>query len=443
MFAISYVNLLTLMKGTPTADPVAATGFPVTNLYDRWPWRPFRFSAGGVVNAVNFDTSAISENFTAPFVGGLPPGSYWSKTSGAIVTRNTASFFEGAASMAVSGGTTADYVALSFTWPADALFAWRLYLAVLVGSGELARVQLIDLDSRKRLVNAISPTWNEQGDVFAFNSSPGWLESKGSVRVKPPSSVGGARARLQLRFYSAGGSDTALYDFIKCWPVPDFVAAIGHNLPPSSGDSAEAVPSAQTGGILWKVGDLAAPVPAVNIRFSLGVGKPTAFALPSAITKDFGGDPGGGEFATLKCPRPPIQDPISYGIVWTGALTRLPEGPEYPIVVKEMFPQERAGGGGYETQAVRRGELAPRRLELSVSGVSVERAEEVFAALRAARYGTDRVVLIVPYKNVDTAFYGRVLDANGLATSQSSYNSVRASVVFEEEPFFRFFPAPA
>jgi hypothetical protein len=450
MFGISYVNLLTLMKGTPTADPVAATGFPVTNLYDGWPWRPFRFGTGGVVNAVNFDTSSVIEDFEVAFSGGLPPqptNAVWSKTAGATVTRNTTDMFSGAGCMQVVGSSFADYVALTFDWPAGAIFAWRFYLRSLTNvlsenPGAAASVQLLDIDSRKRLyeISSIPGTniralvWHEQGTVFASNGTTSWVKQTSSVRVRTPTEVGRATTRLQLRFYA--GQTGALYDLVKLWPIPDFVATLGHNLPPSSGDSAEAVPQAQTGGILWKVGDPTSPVPAINTRFAMGVGLPTTWARE--IAGFAAPEPGGGEFATLKCPRPPIVDPIAYGLVWTGALVQLPEGPEYPIQVREMFPQERAGGGGYESQAVRRADLAPRRLELSVSGSTVDRVEEVLAALRHARYGTDRVVLIAPYKNVDTLFYGRVLGPDGLATTQGAFNSVRATVIFEEEPFFKF-----
>lgn len=431
MFAISHVNLLTLMKAAPSPSPIAATGFPATNLYRGWPWRPFRFSATGV-QIVDFETSIIEEDFNSAFVGGLPPGSYWSKTAGATCTRNTTDQFEGSGCMAVAGATNLDYVALNFSWPAGAIFAWSIYLRTQ-STGSIytgARVELIDLDSNQSLNGAKDPEWREIGAAtLASNFNTVWVESISGARINAPSIVGGALAHMQLRFYAPGSGLTALYDIVRSWPEPDCMAVIGSNLPPSSNATAT-----KEGGIQWAVGFGETQ----STRFALEAPRPTSWALASTGSETR--RTSGGHVARLSIPRPPVSTPVSLGWVWMGALTTLPEGPEYPINIREMFPQERGGGGGYESQAVRRGDYAPRRLEFSVSGVSTDRVEEVLAALRHARYGTEKCLLIAPYKNVDTAFYGRFLGPDGVQTNQGSFNSVRAPIIFEEEPFFRFAP---
>jgi hypothetical protein len=428
MFAISHVNLLTLMKGTPSCVPDAAAGFPVTNLYRGWPWRPFRFSEAGA-NEVIFDTSIIFEDFNTAFVGGLPPGSYWSKTDDATCTRNTTDQFEGSGCLAV-GGLVNNYVALNFTWPAGAMFVWSaaIRLLSLLSFGSSAYIQLVDVDANRGYVDGVVPTWAEVGaGTLASNPGIAWLERLNAIRVSAPAIAGRAMTRMQLRFYAPGFGQTALFDIVRCWSEPDMMAVLGSNMPPSSNAPALGA----DGGILWEVGP-----PKRSPNFQLSVPNPTSWALELEGFKSRRSN--GGYIARLSCPRPPVLDPVALGWVWLGAFTTLPEGPEYPIQVREMFPQERVGGGGYESQAVRRGDLAPRRLELSVSAVSVEKVEEVFSALRMANYGTDKCVLIAPYKNVDTAFYGRVLGPEGIVTSQGSFNSVRATVIFEEEPFLRF-----
>lgn len=217
-------NALARMATAATPES-AATKYPIANLYDGIPNKPFIFNTAGGSGYIDFDLNQIvNGEFGTAFSGGLP-GTGWG-TSGATLTRVSST-------MQVTGTFGVDYGYYDLIVPSGQLASLTITAnPPASGVGGSAVVQVQNLTTGSWLTSA--GAWQTATASYISTTLSDTTPVTNAKSVTIESYAVSLSDLVTLRFYFyAGSSDTpahCTYDNVLYWPDISFFSVHGHNL---------------------------------------------------------------------------------------------------------------------------------------------------------------------------------------------------------------------
>lgn len=237
LYALYGTGYNQLARMATAATPEAADSlFPIANLYDGAPWKPFRFGAAGTSGYINFDMNqVVNGGFETAFSGGVP-GSGWTLAGSATATRVAAPAPPvGTYCLDVGGGYAAasgNSVVYTVSVAAGEVLTLEAYLyAVGAPSTEWAQIWVRNMATGSYWNGT---TWSPANTACFTHNAASWSALKTSTFTIESYTTGlSDRVNLQIRCDGSGtGAQHAYYDEVVLYPRINFVSIHGHNLQP-------------------------------------------------------------------------------------------------------------------------------------------------------------------------------------------------------------------
>lgn len=203
----------------------------VDALSDYETWQPFLFAGTAGTSYIDFTLKqTVNGSFETAFSGGLP-GTGWGKSSGATITReNFAATGEGSYCLRVAGADEHAYFDLEAA--AGETLTGAVYVTTDLDAGAGAgRVKVQNLATGKWLTSA--GTWQTAETSWASGvDETAWTYTRSVFTVEDYTACQADTVTLRFYFVNEDPSLWSQFDGFYVWPRINFVALIGHNIPP-------------------------------------------------------------------------------------------------------------------------------------------------------------------------------------------------------------------
>lgn len=389
-------NQLTRM--VTAATPEAADSlYPIANLYDGQPWKPFRFGAAGTSGYIDFDLNqVVNGEFGTAFSGGLP-GTGWGKSSGATLTLS-------AGKMQVAGGD-AEYAYYDLSVAAGEVLTFTSYLEG-VGLGGGATIHIRNLSTGNYLSSG--GTWTSA--VSAWDTRLFSSNTKTSVvTIESYSTVLSDRCTIRFSFFGSTAGSSPLYDDFLVYPRINFGSIHGHNIQPN------------TAPVEIRSGTTS---PAATTRATMTLAHPTMFSTFSSVD---------ARYWRLFFTSDPLSSPTWLGEVVLGQYQTLTRRQNYGQDLNLIHAQDRDSTDLGPFTAYLRQEVGRRKANLSFrynTDADYEQAREI---VERSKGGANPLVLVLETADETTAILGRI--SQEWAHSRVTKLIRDASWEIEELPF--------
>lgn len=226
-------NQLTRMV-TAASPESASSLYPIANLYDGAPVKPFMFNTAGTSGYIDFDMQQIPNGtMESTFSGGLP-ASGWAKSGTVTCARDTVVFNEGAASanLTAAGGSGDG---IYYDWsvrPGEILVMGAQVRSDAGGATFRGRIRNMSTGNYLNTSNA----WQAAAVNRIVSTSSTWNTFSSQVTVESYAACGYQdRVTIRLEFtYGSAPINDAWVDGVLCYPIINFASIHGHNIQPNT-----------------------------------------------------------------------------------------------------------------------------------------------------------------------------------------------------------------
>lgn len=371
--------------------------FPIANLYNGQPWKPFRFATTYDSGYIDFDLNqVVNGEFGTAFSGGLP-GTGWGKSSGATLTRN------GTPAMEVTGGAS-EYGYFDLSVASG---------EVLTISASLANITLASdatIKVRNRTTGSFlttSGTWQDADTAWATATATS-VGKTTTFTVESYSDTMADRCTLRLYFYGFA-TGTPTYTYVLVYPRINFVSIHGHNI------TKESYPVQMRASFAS---------PPATVQTTLTLSHPTMFSAFTAADL---------RYWRLYFNSDPFVDPTWLGEVVLGQYQTLTRRQNFGQELTLTHAQDRDITELGPFSAYVRQERGRRKVSLQFrynDDTDYEQAREIVERSRGGAYP---LVLVLESGDETTAMLGRL--APDWSHSRVTNTMRDASWEFEELPF--------
>lgn len=214
-------------RGTTTlAAGTSAAAYPLANLYDGRPGKPWRGGAAAASFLFQVDGNlALNGDMEAAFVSGAPPGWTASNTGTGAATRDT-THNSGTYGCKLTAGTGTSSIYYDLTArPGEKITVTVAFKGD--GTGTM-RAKLRNLTTGFHLTSGSS--WQRNSTDFATRSASTWATTTLSPTVEVYSTVLSDTCTLRLTIHLDDATQVGYADDVYLWPWVDFASIHGHNL---------------------------------------------------------------------------------------------------------------------------------------------------------------------------------------------------------------------
>lgn len=208
-----------LARMATAATPTDADSlFPIANLYNGQPWKPFRFGSSATSLTIDFDLNQVVNNeFETAFSGGVP-GTGWSAVIGTLSRVNTAPH-AGTYHLEVVSGGVGSHAEYTIEAVAGEVLSVSFY-GRNNGAGT-ATALIYDMESGTYLQS--NGTWTSTATSFYTNATSAYTQGAATFTV-PSYSTGGSDRSTLVFWFGVG-----YWDSFIVYPRVNFVSIHGHN----------------------------------------------------------------------------------------------------------------------------------------------------------------------------------------------------------------------
>lgn len=339
-------NQLTRMASAATPESAAAK-YPIANLYDGIPNKPFIFGSAGGSGYIDFDLQQLTNGGFETWSGGAPTGWTVTLTDGGTVTEEAVIFNGGAksAKLATAGGLSdAAQVSQIKYVPAGKSMSIS---AALYGTGAAPTIAL-------KVTNLVTGNSLDQngawgvGQTVMSRSAASWATATVAFTVESYSDCG-SRDLVPVQIVALVSTSLAVsayVDDVVLFPTISFASLHGHNIKPACG------------AIEIRSGTSS---PAATVRATFTHAQPTMFATFAAVAARYWRlfvttDPATGS--------DPVLDAISIGELVLGEYATSTRNQNLGFETTLTDPQDRSASDIGPLQAFVRTTRGRRQLAL-------------------------------------------------------------------------------
>lgn len=387
-----------LARMATAATPEGADSlYPIANLYNGQPWKPFRFATAGGSGYIDFDLNqVVNGEFGTAFSGGLP-GTGWGKSSGATLTKN------GSSQMEVTGGA-AEYGYYDLNLASGEVLTFDAWLQNSTLGAE-ATIKVRNLTTGNWLTTGAA--WQAAETHWALIAASSLAKSS-VVTIEPYTTTLSDRCTVRMFFYGYG-SGTPTYDDVLVYPRINFASVHGHNVEPN------------TAPVEIRSG---AGSPAATTQATFTLSKPTMFSTFSSVD---------ARYWRLFFTADPLVNPTWIGELVLGQYQTLMRRQNFGQDVTLAHGQDRDGTDMGPFSAYVRQELGRRRVSLKFRYDEDTEYEQAREIVERSKGGAHPLVLVIESGDETMAMLGRIAPE---WTHSRVTNTMRdASLEFEELPF--------